>query len=141
MMDLKGKRLLILGGARLSCEIIKHARAMGIVTAVTDFYPLEKSPAKQAGRLLCRAVTQYLLYCFHIVPGWAVSNTAVYSASSYITDSVIIQNECIVIGIAIPIDDSQFFRKSSPFGVLFFYQMLFNKDQIRVNVTLLFFGQ
>lgn len=47
MMDLKGKRLLILGGARLSCEIIKHARAMGVVTAVTDYYPLEKSPAKQ----------------------------------------------------------------------------------------------
>lgn len=47
MMELKGKRLLILGGARLSCEIIKHARAMGVVTAVTDFYPIEKCPAKQ----------------------------------------------------------------------------------------------
>lgn len=47
-MDLKGKRLLILGGSRISCEIIRHARAMGIVTAVTDYYPLEKSPAKQA---------------------------------------------------------------------------------------------
>lgn len=46
-MDLKGKRLLILGGSRISCEIIRHARAMGIVTAVTDYYPLEKSPAKQ----------------------------------------------------------------------------------------------
>ncbi len=46
-MDLKGKRLLILGGSRISCEIIKHARAMDIVTAVTDYYPLEKSPAKQ----------------------------------------------------------------------------------------------
>lgn len=46
-MELKGKRLLILGGSRISCEIIRHARAMGIVTAVTDYYPLEKSPAKQ----------------------------------------------------------------------------------------------
>ena len=46
-MDLKGKRLLILGGARLSCEIVKHAKALGIVTAVTDFYPMEKCPAKQ----------------------------------------------------------------------------------------------
>ena len=46
-MSLIGKRLLILGGARLSCEIIKHAKALGITTAVTDFYPLEKSPAKQ----------------------------------------------------------------------------------------------
>ena len=47
-MNLKGKRLLILGGARLSCEIVKHAKALGIVTAVTDYYPLEKCPAKQA---------------------------------------------------------------------------------------------
>ena len=46
-MDLKGKRLLILGGSRISCEIIRHAKAMGIVTGVTDWYALEKSPAKQ----------------------------------------------------------------------------------------------
>lgn len=46
-MELKGKRLLILGGSRISCEIIRHAKAMGIVTAVTDFYPIERSPAKQ----------------------------------------------------------------------------------------------
>ena len=46
-MDLKGKRLLLLGGSRITCEIIRHARAMGIVTGVTDWYPLEKSPAKQ----------------------------------------------------------------------------------------------
>lgn len=47
MMNLKGKKLLILGGSRISCEIVEHARAMGVVTAVTDYYPLEKSPAKQ----------------------------------------------------------------------------------------------
>lgn len=46
-MELKGKRVLILGGSRISCEIIRHARAMGIVTGVTDWYALEKSPAKQ----------------------------------------------------------------------------------------------
>lgn len=46
-MNLKGKRLLILGGSRISCEIIRHARALGVATAVTDYYPLEKSPAKQ----------------------------------------------------------------------------------------------
>ncbi len=45
-MNLKGKRLLILGGSRISCEIVRHAKAMGIVTGVTDWYPLEKSPAK-----------------------------------------------------------------------------------------------
>lgn len=46
-MDLTGKRLLILGGSRISCEIIRHAHEMGIVTGVTDWYPLEKSPAKR----------------------------------------------------------------------------------------------
>ena len=46
-MDLKGKRLLILGGSRISCEIVRHARKMGIITGVTDWYPLDKSPAKQ----------------------------------------------------------------------------------------------
>lgn len=47
VMNLKGKRLLILGGSRISCEIIRHARAMGVVTGVTDWYSLDRSPAKQ----------------------------------------------------------------------------------------------
>lgn len=47
-MDLRGKRLLILGGSRISCEIIRHAKAMGIITGVVDWYSVEKSPAKQA---------------------------------------------------------------------------------------------
>ncbi|MEJ8767643.1 ATP-grasp domain-containing protein [Oceanobacillus sp. HCA-5259] len=47
MTDLKGKRLLILGGSRISCEIVKKAQEMGIYTMVTDWYPLENSPAKQ----------------------------------------------------------------------------------------------
>ena len=46
-MEFTGKRLLILGGSRISCEIIRHARAMGIVTGVTDWYPIEKCPAKR----------------------------------------------------------------------------------------------
>ena len=46
-MNFQGKRLLLLGGSRISCEIVKHARRMGIITGVTDWYPLEKSPAKQ----------------------------------------------------------------------------------------------
>ncbi|MBR6159706.1 MAG: hypothetical protein IKQ40_05335, partial [Lachnospiraceae bacterium] len=45
-MDLKGKRLLILGGSRISCEIVRHARAMGVTTGVTDWYPIERCPAK-----------------------------------------------------------------------------------------------
>lgn len=47
MKKLTGKRLLILGGSRISCEIVKKAKEIGIYTMVTDWYPLEKSPAKQ----------------------------------------------------------------------------------------------
>lgn len=47
MDDIKGKRLLLLGGSRITCEIVRHARKLGVVTGVTDWYPLEKSPAKQ----------------------------------------------------------------------------------------------
>ncbi|MBQ9300550.1 MAG: ATP-grasp domain-containing protein [Clostridia bacterium] len=46
-MNLQGKRLLILGGSRISCQIVKHARRMGIITGVADWYPMEQSPAKQ----------------------------------------------------------------------------------------------
>lgn len=44
--NLKGKRLLIMGGMRISCEIVRKAKSMGIVTIVADYYPVEKSPAK-----------------------------------------------------------------------------------------------
>lgn len=44
---LKGKRLLIMGGMRFSCEIVQKAKEMGIYTIVADYYPPEKSPAKQ----------------------------------------------------------------------------------------------
>lgn len=45
--ELAGKRLLVLGGTILSCEIIRKAKQMGLTVAVTDYYPLEKSPGKQ----------------------------------------------------------------------------------------------
>ncbi|MFH0841780.1 MAG: ATP-grasp domain-containing protein [Bacteroidota bacterium] len=41
-----GKKLLLLGGPALVCDIVKAARAMGVYTIVTDWYPVEKSPAK-----------------------------------------------------------------------------------------------
>lgn len=47
MANLEGKRLLILGGSRISCEIIRKAKELGIYSLVTDWYPIEKSPAKQ----------------------------------------------------------------------------------------------
>jgi len=47
MNDLKGKHLLILGGSGNACGIVKKAQEMGIYVIVTDWYPAEKSKAKQ----------------------------------------------------------------------------------------------
>ena len=46
-MDIKGKKLLILGSNALTCDIVKTARELGIYTIVTDWNPIEKAPAKQ----------------------------------------------------------------------------------------------
>ena len=46
-IDLSGKRLLILGGMRFSCEIVLKAQAMGIYTLVADYNKIEDSPGKQ----------------------------------------------------------------------------------------------
>ena len=45
--NLKGKRLLILGGMRISCEIVNKAKEMGIYTLVADYNSIEDSPGKQ----------------------------------------------------------------------------------------------
>ena len=45
--NLKGKRLLILGGMRFSCEIVNKAKAMGVYTIVADYNKIEDSPGKQ----------------------------------------------------------------------------------------------
>ena len=45
--ELKGKRLLILGGMRFSCEIVRKAQQMGIYTLVADYNKIEDSPGKQ----------------------------------------------------------------------------------------------
>lgn len=45
--DVKGKRLLILGGMRISCEIVRKAMSMGIYTLVADYNTIEDSPGKQ----------------------------------------------------------------------------------------------
>ena len=47
MVNCQGKRLLILGGARLSCEIIRAAKSMGVHTIVTDYNEVKDSPGKQ----------------------------------------------------------------------------------------------
>ena len=46
-VTLRGKRLLILGGMRFSCEIVKIAREMGVYTIVADYNRIEDSPGKQ----------------------------------------------------------------------------------------------
>lgn len=45
-MNIKGKKLLILGGTKLSCDIITTAEKMGVYTIVTDWNDIKKSPAK-----------------------------------------------------------------------------------------------
>lgn len=42
-----GKRLLVLGGTKLSCEIIRKAQEMGLCVVVTDYNAVSDSPGKQ----------------------------------------------------------------------------------------------
>ncbi|NLL56079.1 MAG: hypothetical protein GX242_02575, partial [Clostridiales bacterium] len=46
MESLKGKKLLILGGPALACDIVEKAKELGVYTIVTDWYEPNKSPAK-----------------------------------------------------------------------------------------------
>ncbi len=48
MQDLKGKKLLILGGPYLVCDVVEKAREMGVHTIVTDWYEPDVSVAKKA---------------------------------------------------------------------------------------------
>lgn len=45
--SLRGKKLLILGGAYQHRKLVSAAKALGVETYVTDYLPLEDSPAKQ----------------------------------------------------------------------------------------------
>lgn len=46
MSNIKGKKLLILGGNRLSCDIVTAAKTLGVYSIVTDWYDSDRSPAK-----------------------------------------------------------------------------------------------
>ena len=46
MKKLEGKKLLVLGGADLSSDIVMVAKAMGVYVIVTDWYDTHRSPAK-----------------------------------------------------------------------------------------------
>lgn len=45
--NLTGKRLLLLGGMQISCEVVRAAKSMGVHVCVTDYFDVENSPAKQ----------------------------------------------------------------------------------------------
>lgn len=47
MEEIKGKKILILGGNALSCDIVTTAKAMGLYSIVTDWNTPEQSPAKK----------------------------------------------------------------------------------------------
>lgn len=44
---LKNKRLLLLGGTLISCQIVRKAKELGCFVGVADYNPVEKSPGKQ----------------------------------------------------------------------------------------------
>jgi len=46
-MDLRSKKLLILGSNAYTCEIVEAAKALGVYTIVTSWNKLEDAPAKQ----------------------------------------------------------------------------------------------
>lgn len=47
MVDLRGKKLLVIGGVFQHCKLVEAAKEMGVITYVTDYLPLEDAPAKQ----------------------------------------------------------------------------------------------
>lgn len=47
MKNLKGKKLLVLGGVFQHCKLIEAAKELGVITYVTDYLPAEQAPAKQ----------------------------------------------------------------------------------------------
>lgn len=55
--EFEGKRLLVLGGSRISCRIVEQAKKMGAYVLVTDWYTLENSPAKQIADEACYVST------------------------------------------------------------------------------------
>ncbi len=47
MKEFEGKKLLILGGIRLACDIVRRAQEMGAYVVVADYNNIPDSPAKQ----------------------------------------------------------------------------------------------
>ena len=47
MQNLKGKRLLVIGGAFQHCKLVEAAHELGVHVIVTDYLPVNAAPAKQ----------------------------------------------------------------------------------------------
>ena len=60
MQNLKGKKLLVLGGAFQHCKLIEAAKELGVITYVTDYLPLSEAPGKQmADKYFMYNITEY----------------------------------------------------------------------------------
>ena len=60
MRNLKGKKLLVLGGAFQHCKLVEAAKELGVITYVTDYLPLAEAPAKQiADKYFMYNITEY----------------------------------------------------------------------------------
>lgn len=69
-MNKRRKKILILAGAAAHSKVVRAAREMGIVTAVADYLPLERSPAKQ----LADIPLQYDIYDVDGLAAWCREN-------------------------------------------------------------------
>ena len=47
MQDLKGKKLLVIGGVYQHCKLVEAAHELGVTVIVDDYLPPEQAPAKQ----------------------------------------------------------------------------------------------
>lgn len=63
MREFERKRLLIMGGMRITCEIVRKAQEMGIYTIVADYNKIEDSPAKQ---IADKAVPEFKTPAFNV---------------------------------------------------------------------------
>ena len=60
MQDLKGKKLLVIGGVFQHCKLVEAAHELGVSVIVDDYLPPEQAPAKQmAEKYYMHNITDY----------------------------------------------------------------------------------
>ena len=77
--EFQGMKLLILGGMRISCEIIHKAKSMGIYTIVADYNKIEDNSIRFATyikhdfiRLNCNNSSVYNFTCADFLPFFVI---------------------------------------------------------------------